>query len=92
MSVYMPADEFVEEWNGRKLYAKYYAGLTGGTSMRRTNHQWGIRQGETHAMQMPDCSCFRQGNARSKVMLCKALTFTMLKHDLAADPVIISIR
>lgn len=38
-------DDFVEEWNGRKLYAKYYAGLTGGTSMRRTNHQWGIRQG-----------------------------------------------
>lgn len=39
------ADEFVEDWNGRKLSAKYYAGLTGGSSLRRTKHQWGIRPG-----------------------------------------------
>lgn len=38
-------DEFVEEWNGRRLFAKYYAGMTGGASIRRTKHQWGIRQG-----------------------------------------------
>ncbi len=40
------ADEFVEEWNGRRLFAKYYAGMTGGASIRRTKHQWGIRQGQ----------------------------------------------
>ena len=40
------ADDFVEEWNGRKLYAKYYAGLTGGSSLRRTKHHWGIRLGQ----------------------------------------------
>ena len=39
------ADDFVEDWNGRKLSAKYYAGLTGGSAMRRSKHQWGIRQG-----------------------------------------------
>ncbi|DBB00478.1 hypothetical protein WJX82_000952 [Trebouxia sp. C0006] len=38
-------DEFVEEWNGRRLFAKYYTGMTGGASVRRTKHQWGIRQG-----------------------------------------------
>ncbi len=39
-------DEFVEEWNGRRLFAKYYTGMTGGASVRRTKHQWGIRQGQ----------------------------------------------
>jgi len=39
-------DEFVKEWNGRRLFAKYYAGMTGGGSIRRTKHQWGIRQGQ----------------------------------------------
>ncbi|DBB00835.1 TPA: hypothetical protein ACH3X1_000762 [Trebouxia sp. C0004] len=38
-------DEFVEEWNGRRLFAKYYAGMTTGAGVRRTKHQWGIRQG-----------------------------------------------
>ena len=42
------ADEFVEEWNGRRLFAKYYAGMTGGASIRRTKHQWGIRQGQRY--------------------------------------------
>ncbi|KAL3162158.1 hypothetical protein ABBQ32_009866 [Trebouxia sp. C0010 RCD-2024] len=37
--------EFVEDWNGRKLSAKYYAGLTGSSNLRRTKHQWGIRPG-----------------------------------------------
>ena len=44
------ADEFVAEWNGRKLLAKYYAGMTGGASMRRTKHQWGIRQGQSYLL------------------------------------------
>ena len=43
------ADEFVAEWNGRKLAARYYAGQTASSSLRRTQHQWGIRTGVCHA-------------------------------------------
>lgn len=34
--------DFVQAWNGRKLPAKYYGGLVG-SSMRRTNYQWGLK-------------------------------------------------
>ena len=34
--------EFVAAWNGRRLPAKYYAGVAG-TALRRSNHQWGFK-------------------------------------------------
>lgn len=51
------AGEFVEDWNGRKLSAKYYAGLTGSSNLRRTKHQWGIRPGQGGSPYACGCCC-----------------------------------
>lgn len=34
--------KFVSRWNGKKLPAKYYAGVAAPANMRRTGHDWGI--------------------------------------------------
>lgn len=40
LSVQPALQEFVELWNARKLPARLYAGIDGG-SLRRTQHAWG---------------------------------------------------
>ena len=73
LAVVFDADEFVAEWNGRRLSAKYYAGMSGGTSIRRTKHQWGIRQGRglfcVNHCHCSDCESCLQG-LLSKVSRC----------------------
>ena len=45
-SLPVPADDFIQVWNQRKLPARYYTGLAAGAAtMRRTGFQWGVRTG-----------------------------------------------
>ena len=42
----VPADDFIQVWNQRRLPARYYTGLAAGAAiMRRTGFQWGVRTG-----------------------------------------------